>query len=226
MKHTQWEVIILKPTSVFLSFLSAQLPDIDLPSLNLLQSDTTAYSIPRQDSEEATFDEIERHFSEMFQHEIARCLGEDLPYHIEGSFLDFLCCFKFEMHSRIVLMESSMEEGHQLLCIKPRSVLFKWIKSSSPSSSTAVTECDDDLVSTLDERVNLSHLVENATVVVKNFKQTSDVQPFLQHYYQPIFKAEMSRMCEKSDQWPQVDSFQKFDRYFTVETHTQLICLH
>ena len=110
MKHTQWEVIILKPTSVFLSFLSAQLPDIDLPSLNLLQSDTTAYSIPRQDSEEATFDEIERHFSEMFQHEIARCLGEDLPYHIEGSFLDFLCC---------------------RVCVKNRINGHRWIRSKN-----------------------------------------------------------------------------------------------
>ena len=52
MEQGQWEVIILKPTSVFLSFLAAQLPDVDLPELQLLQTNNTAYVIRRQASEE------------------------------------------------------------------------------------------------------------------------------------------------------------------------------
>ena len=216
MEQGQWDVIILKPTSVFLSFIAAQLPGIDLPELRFLQVDTTAYIIPKQVSEEATLDEIERHFPRMFRHEICRWLGEDARNEIEGSFLDFLCCFKFEMHSHIVLMEPSITKGHQLLCIKPRSVLLKWMKSSI---------ADHDEVSSILERVNLSHLVENATVVVKNFKQLSEIKPFIQQYYRPIYKAEMTRMCDKSEQWPIVDTLQKFNRHFSIEMHTQLIHL-
>ncbi len=217
MEQSQWDVIILKPTSVFLSFLATQLPEIDLPDLRLLQIDTTAYAMRKQLNEEATLDEIERHFPRMFRHEIRRCLGEKARNEIEGSFLDFLCCFKFELHSQIVLMEPSITKGHQLLCIKPRSVLLKWMKSS--------IEDQEDQTSIL-ERVNLSHLVENATIVVKNFKQLSEIKPFIQQYYRPIFKAEMLRMCDKEEQWPVVDTFQKFSRHFSVEIHTQLIHLN
>ena len=217
MEQGQWEIIILKPTSVFLSFLEAQLPDVELPDLRLLQTDTTAYVIRRQDSEEATLDEIERHFPQMFRHEISRWLGENARNPIEGSFLDFLCCFKFELHSQIVLMEPSIEEGHHMLCIKPRSVLLKWMKST-------VEDREEDLSSII-ERVNLSHLTENATVVIKNFEQLSDVKPFIHQYYKPIFKAEMLRMCDKAEQWPSVEDFETFSRYFSVEIHTQLIQL-
>ena len=216
MEQSQWEVIFLKPTSVFLSFIAAQLPGIDLPELRFLQADTTAYAIRKQASEEETLDEIEKHFPRMFRHEICRWLGENARNEIEGSFFDFLCCFKFEMHSQIVLMEPSITKGHQLLCIKPRSVLLRWMKSSV---------ADQDDVSSTIERVNLSHLVANATVVIKNFKQLSEIKPFIQQYYRPLFKAEMSRMCDKADQWPVVNTFQTFNRHFSVELHTQLVHL-
>lgn len=219
MQRSPWEIIILKPTQVFLSFLAAQLPEAALPSLQLLQTNTTAYTIRKQEDDEATLDEIERHFPYMFRHEICRWLGEDAHHEVEASFLDFLCCFKFELHSQIVLMEPSINEGQHLLCIKPRSVLLKWMKSS-------LEEEDDNEISTVLERVNLSHLTENATVVVKNFKQLSDIKPFVKQYYRPIFKAEMLRMCERAEQWPEVNSFQDFSRYFSVEIHTQLIHLH
>lgn len=217
MDRSQWEIIILKPTSVFLSFLAAQHPNVDLPEQRLAETDSTAYVIRRQPSEEATLDEIERHFPLMFRHEISRWLGADVRSDIESSFLDFLCCFKFELHSQVVLMEPSMSEGHQLLCVKPRSVLLKWLRAS--------IEDDDEMTSIL-ERVNLSHLVENATVVIKNFKQLSEVKPFIDQYYRPIFRAEMLRMCDKEEQWPTVDTVQAFTRYFAVEIHTQLIHLH
>lgn len=217
MQQSQWEIVILKPTQVFLSFLASQLPDIDLPPLRLLQTDTTAYAIRKQDDDEATLDEIERNFATMFRHEISRWLGDDARNEIEGSFLDFLCCFKFELHSQIVLMESSIKEGHQLLCIKPRSVVLKWMKSAVEEQS--------DLVTILDH-VNVSDIAENSTVVVKNFKQLSEIKPFIKHYYRPIFKAEMLRMSDRAEQWPDVDTFQTFNRYFAVEIHTQLIHLH
>lgn len=217
MDRSQWEIIILKPTSVFLSFLAAQHPHVDLPEQRLAETDNTAYVIRRQPNEEATLDEIERYFPLMFRHEIKRWLGEGVRSEIESSFLDFLCCFKFELHSQVVLMEPTMSKGESLLCIKPRSLLLKWLRAS--------IEDDDELTSIL-ERVNLSHLVENSTVVIKNFKQLSDVKPFIEHNFQPIFKAEMSRMCDKEEQWPVINTVEAFSRYFSVEIHTQLIHLH
>ncbi|KTD22442.1 hypothetical protein [Legionella londiniensis] len=217
MKQSQWEIVILKPTSVFLSFLASQLPESELPDLKMLQTDTTAYTIRKHQDEEATLDEIERYFPKMFRHEICRWLGSRARNEIEASFLDFLCCFKFELHSQIVLMEPSLQEGRQLICIKPRSVLLKWMKSS--------VEQDEELTTVL-KQVNLSQLAENATVVVKNFNHLAEIKPFLKQYYQPIFKTEMLRMCDSAEQWPAVDSYETFNRYFAVEIHTQLVHLH
>ncbi len=214
MEKSQRDILILRPTPAFLSFLSEQLPDAELPELRWLQADPTAYTLSRQPSEEATLDELERHYQTIFRHEITRCVGETLSAEVDGGFLDFLCCFKFEFHSHMVLMESSLSEGQQLLCIKPRSVLLKWMRSSIE---------DAEVLTSVLLRINISALVENATVVVKNFKELSEVNPFVRQYFRPLFKAEMSRMCDKADQWPAVESFQTFCRYFSVEMHTQLI---
>lgn len=217
MQQNESDIVILKPTSAFLSFLDAQLPDLYLPDIRSLRTNRSAYALAKKDSDEETLDEIERHFPKMFRHEISRVLGEQVCDGIEGSFLDFLCCFKFELHSQIILMEPSIESGHQVLCIKPRSVLLKWMESS-------ISEEQMDTTQVLD-RVNLSYLTDNATVLVKNFNHPTDVKPFVKHYYRPIFKAEMLRMSSNQDQWPEIDSFQIFRRYFKVEIHTQLIHL-
>ena len=217
MQQSQWEAVILKPTSVFLSFLAAQLPQVDLPDLKILQTNNTAYLMRKQASDEETLNEIERHFATMFRHEICRWLGEDARNEIEGSFLDFLCCFKFELHSHIVLLENSFEAGQQLIRIKPRSVLLKWIKS--------VVEEDDDLIAVLN-KINLADLAENATVIVKNFQKLTEIKAFLKQYFPLIYEAEMLRMCDRGEQWPYVDSYESFCRYFAVDIHTQLVHLH
>ncbi|KTD36830.1 hypothetical protein Lnau_1814 [Legionella nautarum] len=217
MQSSKWEIIILKPTRVFLSFLAAQLPDVELPELRPLQIDNTAYIIAKHNNDEDTLNEIENHFATMFRYEIHRWLGENARNDIEGSFLDFLCCFKFELHSQIVLMEPSLAQGRQLLRVKPRSVLLKWLKSA--------VEEQVDFADVLD-RINLSHLAENATVVIKNFSNLMDIEPFLKTNYRPIFEAEMQRMCDRAEEWPMVDSYQAFKRYFSIETHTQLVHLH
>ena len=218
MHYIESDIIILKPTASFLSFLAAQQPDIDLPDIRALRTNRTAYTITKRDSDEATLNEVERHFPAMFRHEICRLLGENASNHFEASFLDFLMCFKFELHSQIVVMESSIDKGHQLLCIKPRTVLLKWMKTTLAEQQTGPSE--------VFERMNLSHITENATVLVKNFEHLSDVKPFIQKYFRPIFKAEMLRMCSDADQWPEIDTFQMFRRYFAVDIHTQLIHLN
>ena len=216
MQPSQWEIVVLKPTQVFLSFLAAQLPDVELPDIRLLQADKTAYVIRKCASDEETLDEIERHFASMFRHEICRWLGEDARNHIEGSFLDFLCCFKFELHSQMVLMEPSLAEGNSMIRIKPRSVLLKWMRT---------TVEDQVEISAVLDKIDVSHLAENATVVVKNFKDLSEIKPFLQENFMPIFETEMSRMAYDLEQWPQVECWEDFSRYFSVEIHTELVHL-
>lgn len=217
MHQGQSEIVVLKPTTVFLSFLASQLPEQDLPDLRQLQTDNTAYVIAKQNSDEATLNEIQKHFSTMFRHEICRWLGVNARNEIETSFLDFLCCFKFELHSHIILMEPTIGDGQQLLVIKPRTMLLNWIKSS--------VDEDQELVDIM-EKVSLSQLVENATVMVKNFPQTKEIKPFLNQYYKPIFETAMSRMSNQAELWPEVNSFQSFIQYFSIEIHTQLIHLH
>lgn len=218
MQQHESDVIVLKPTAAFLSFLETQLPDMDFPNFRLLRRDPTAYTLAKKDTEEATLDEIERLYPRMFRHEISRVLGEDECSSIEASFLDFLCCFKFEVHDQIILMEPDIHQGHQLLCIKPRTVLLKWIESTESDSLPDTTQVLD--------RVNLSHLADNSTILVKNFSHPSEIKPFIKHYYRPIFKAELFRMGTTAEQWPTIDSFQTFRRYFTVEIHTQLVHLY
>lgn len=217
MHQRQSEIMVLKPTIVFLSFLASQLPEYELPSLKALQMDSTAYVIPKHQSDDATLDEIQKHFSTMFRHEICRWLGKNARNEIESSFLDFLCCFKFELHSHIILMEPSIEEGHQLLKVKPRTLLLNWVKSE--------VEAEEDVGDVI-ERVSLSHLTDNSTVIVKNFPKLNDIKPFLKQYHKPIFETAMSRMANQRNQWPVVNSYHSFCKYFSIEIHTQLIYLH
>ncbi|HAT2123257.1 TPA: hypothetical protein JBC62_00845 [Legionella pneumophila subsp. pneumophila] len=217
MPQRQSEIVVLKPTNLFLSFLASQLPEANLPSLKLLHTDNTAYVIPKHDSDDGTLNEIEKHFTTMFRHEICRWLGRSAHNEIETSFLDFLCCFKFELHSHIILMELSLKEGHQMLNIKPRSALLEWMKCAVE---------DQEGLSDVMSRVNLAQIAENSTVIVKNFTTIKDVKPFIKQYFKPIFETTMSRISGQSVQWPQVNSFQSFSRYFAVEIHTQLIHLH
>jgi len=217
MHHRESEIVVLKPTTVFLSFLASQLPEADLPSLKQLQTDNTAYVITKHDNDEATLVEIEKHFTAMFQHEICRWLGADAHNDIESSFLDFLCCFKFELHSHTIILEPTINEGHQLLKIKPRSVLLHWIK--------AQVEGQEELENVM-ERVSLAQISENATVIIKNFSTLKEIKSFMQHYYKPIFETAMSRMSSNSTEWPEINSLKTFSKYYSVEIHTQLVHLH
>lgn len=217
MSEVEREIVVLKPTPVFLSFLEAQRPDLVLPSLSELRADMTAYSIPRHDTDEILLDEIERNYVLMFRHEIRRILGEMNAEDIQGSFLDFLCCFKFELHAQVVVMESTLEAGQQVLCVKPKSVLLHWMKSKVDEAQAAT-----DVL----ERVSLSHLTENATVIVKNFSSSEEVGSFLKQYHRPIFKAEMFRLCDVSSEWPLINAFEDFDHYFDVDFHRELIHLN
>lgn len=224
MQQCQREVIFLKPTSALLSFLAEQLPNAKLPDLNVMQNDTTAYTIPVHETDDALLDTIEHHFSYMFQYEIERWLDVEATLDIKATFLDFLCCFKFEIHSNIVLLEPSMQDGKQLLRVKPRAMLLKKMQEIIENNHlNAHDEGDDDVL--VIEQIKLANLTENATVVVKNFERIDEIKPFVQQFYRPIFKLEMMRMCEQREQWPEMLSFDTFSRYFLVDVHTHIIHL-
>ena len=217
MQPSQWEIVVLKPTPAFLTFIAAQLPEVKLPEFRLLQTDNTGYVFERQSSDEELLDEIERQYPKMFKYEIERWLGKQVYQDVKASFLDFLCCFKFELHANILLMEETLIDGHQMMCIKPRSVFLKWIHSKIQE----ISECDGAVMT----QVDVSQWSENGTVVVKNLAHLHDLKPFLRLYYYPIYEAEMHRMCEGLVESPLVDSYQMFSRYFVVELHTQLVHL-
>lgn len=217
MQANQSVILVLKPTSTFLSFLKSQLPEhAELPDLQVLQADSTAYALQEQYDDEAMLDEIERHFPAMFRHEIARWLGEDARNEIEGSFLDFLCCFKFEIHSHMLCWEAGLAEGNQILRIKPRSVMLKWLK----------TTVDKDTGPENVLAANFTEITENATIIVKNFDKLSEIKNFLRENYLPIFQAEMQRMYQDTEAWPDIDSYETFSRYFAVQIHTKLVHLN
>jgi len=224
MQQCQREVIFLKPTPALLSFLSEQLPNAMLPDLNSIQINTTAYTIPVHKTDEILLDMIEHHFSYMFQKEIERLLGAEAVLGIQATFLDFLCCFKFEVHSNIVLLESSIHDGKQLLRVKPRALLLKKMQQIIEKNQLQAENNNDDEVLII-EQIKLTHLTENSTVVIKNFNQASEMKPFIKQFYRPIFKLEMMRMSEQRNQWPEVLSFEDFNRYFLVDVHTNMVHL-
>ncbi len=210
------EIVVLKPTTVFLSFLVSQLPEDLLPSLKLLQTDNTAYIIPKQHSDEDTLVELEKNFTRMFRYEIRRWLGAAARNDIENNFFDFLCCFKFELHSHLIDMEKKLASGQYVIKIKPRSVLRQWIAEEVAA---------DEVLSDVMEHVTLSQLAENATLLIKKFANVHHIKSFLHQYYRPIFTTAMSRMSNQPDTWPEINSWQAFNRYFAVEIHTHLVDL-
>lgn len=208
------EIVVLRPTNVFLSFLTSQLSEENVPSRRCLHTDNTAYIIKKKETQEGTLAELERLYTKMFRHEICRWLGKEARNEIEKSFFDFLCCFKLEFHSHLISLESSLQQTQQMLQLKPRLKLLQWLHT--------MVEQQPELV-TIMEQVTLSHLTENATVLVKNFNQLSQIKPFLRKYYPYLFETAMSRMSNKPQQWPKIHSFEEFSRYFEFEIHTQLI---
>lgn len=217
MQPTQWEIILLKPSPPFLSFIEAQMPLASLPEYRLLQTNNTGYVLEQQESEEALLDEIERLYPQIFKYEIQRWVGPHAVESIKTSFLDFLCCFKFDLHTHILLMEPSIVDANQLISIKPRSTLTKCV------GMQRLVSAEGGVVS--QETVALSQWIEDATVIAKNLEQVYDLKPFLKRYYNEIYEAERTRLGETGIDWPVIDSYQMFCRYFAAEFHTQLVHL-
>lgn len=210
-------IIVLKPTSFFTSFVIEQLPDFDCPNEEDLESDYTAYTLPVCDSDEALLEHLERLFPYMFRHEAVRLLGKNLAAKITADFLDFLCCFKFEVHSHTVLMEESIDDCHQLVCVRPRVVDLEWL----PETDGEQIEVRGFL-----QAFNASQPSQTASGLVRNFDRLADLKPLVQRYCRPLLQQDFMKKAAQLIQWPSVSSLQMFHRYFAVEVHTQLVHLH
>lgn len=217
MSQTKLSVLILKPTENFLGWIASQFPDVELPRLAAIQQDNTAYSIPRYIDNESFLETIETFYPLMLRHESSRLLGQVLSSHLTGSFFDFLCCFRFELHTEVMMMESNLGKRDSLLCIKPRT-----IELSCASSDTKHSKAEE----ATEDSLQLSHFMDNTTALVKNFRDVSEVAPFIKHHYRPIFRQEMQRLSEDAQYYPVVNSFKIFTRYFNVEYHSQVVHLH
>lgn len=209
-------IIVLKPTSFFTSFVIEQLPDFDCPNEEDLESDYTAYTLPVCDSDDDLLEHLERLFPFMFRHEVTRLLGKHLATKIKADFLDFLCCFKFEVHSHSVLMESSIQDCHQLVCVKPRVLDLEWL-----------LESDDQIeVRGILQAINTSQSGQTASLLVRHYDRLADLKPLVQRYCRPLLKQDFIKKAAQVIQWPSVSSLQMFHRYFAVEVHTQVVHLH
>jgi hypothetical protein len=208
------EIVVLRPTQVFLSFLASQLPEKSIPTFQSLQTDNTAFVIKKHPTNEGTLEELERLYSKMFRYEISRWLGSDARNEIEKSFLDFLCCFKLEFHAHLIMLEPSLTQATHMLQLRPRIKVLRWLQEKA--------EEQEDLADIM-ECVTLNNLTENASVVIKNFDKLTEIKPFLKKYYKSLFATAMSRMCSQRSQWPNIDSFDEFNNYFSIQIHTHLI---
>lgn len=219
MQPNNWQILVLKPTPAFINFLNTQFPQAVVPEYGMLQTDNTAYIFQKESTEEELLDEIEFKYVNMFKHEIKRWLGEaQISKEVAASFLDFLCCFKFEIHTHLMLMEESLLDGNQIICVKPRSTMVKLMREKI----TNINGMDDEIITQQD----ISQWIENGTVVVKNLPSVYDLKTFLRIQYYNLYETEMLRICnDVTELWPEVDSYQMFCRYFVVEYHSQLVHL-
>lgn len=215
MPQNELSILILKPTENFMGLINSQYPNLDLPHLAFTKKDGTAYSIPKCEDNESVLEALESFYPLIFQHEFNRVVGQSFLQPVIGSFFDFLCCFKFELHTDVMMMDSHDEDGDQVLCVKPRSVVLSCV---SPSVSRASAD--------VNENIQWSHFTENTTALVKHFHDKSELIPFLRHHYRPIFREEMRRLSDDAQYCPVVNSFKMFSRYFDVELHSHVVHLH
>lgn len=215
MDNELYEVVILRPTVVFLSFLISQLGEDKLASFKLIETDCTAYLIKKCATNEDSLNVLEPYYTKMFRHELVRWLGTEARNPIEKNALDFLCCFKLEFHSHLIVLESSIQHARQLIELRPKALALSWLNKNLKANTPELAS--------LIEQVSLHHLVENSSVLLKNFGHLNEIKPFLERYYPLLFATLMTRFLPNSKQYPKLLSFKDFTDYFSVQIHTQLI---
>lgn len=95
MQNSKVTVLILKPQINFLSFIESELPDFDVDfSVDLEMS---AYSFDSVTTDAGLIEKLEKIYPQILHIELNKILGSKLSRNIQGTFFDFLNCFKFEV---------------------------------------------------------------------------------------------------------------------------------
>jgi len=95
-------LIVLKPKAPFVTWVNAT-EDGDLTyTLEEVRSDSTAYLIPEVDNDNQFKQYLRRHYSALFESELADWLRDEERWPRERDFKTFLKWFDVEFHSVIV----------------------------------------------------------------------------------------------------------------------------
>lgn len=217
MKPASYEVMILNPTAIFYELMIHLLPADQKPDIQIFNVDNTAYLLRRQVNDHALLAFIQKRFKMIFQYEMSRWIHFNEQVDFESKYIDFLCCFNIEMHNQIILFEKSMDESQCLLKIKHKEPMMSWIKNRAKNNDELKDIC---------KKITLSHLNENASIILKNFYDIHYIKHFLKKRYYDIYEIEMLRMCNSKKDWPKIDSFDEFCLYFGFSVHTHVIHLN
>ncbi|OGV28946.1 MAG: hypothetical protein A3E88_02625 [Legionellales bacterium RIFCSPHIGHO2_12_FULL_35_11] len=102
MKYKESKVLLLKPAGKFISFIQFNFPNLNWNGLDA-QFDQTAYILPESSDDDGLILEMEKFYSEIFQNELEKIIGNKLAKKVKTTFFDFLSCFKFEIHEDITI---------------------------------------------------------------------------------------------------------------------------
>lgn len=210
MKYKEANILILKPTVKFISFIQLNLPNLDWTSLEDLKFETTAYVVRDIQNDDDLLIELERMYLLIFNTEISKILGKKLAKKINCSFFDFLNCFKFEIHKKAALTNLITNDRQQVASIKPKSVS---INVPIIAGKTNLMDICEAL-----EQVNLA---SKQQIIVKGFNQVEELFDFIKRYYKFIFNFKFN-ICSSdiANKFNIFSDLKLLRRYLKVEMHS------
>ncbi|MDF1757950.1 MAG: hypothetical protein P1U74_06595 [Legionellaceae bacterium] len=210
MRCKESNILILKPTAKFIPFIQAKIPDINWTELSNVQFHSTAYIIKNIETDDDLVDEVEKLYPLMFKSELTKLIGSKHAKKITGSFFDFLCCFKFELHANAFALKSSESHRSQVVSIQPKSVPL-----NIPNYNGTITLMD------LCETISDACLGERKKVSVQNFSKMSEFVEFIRRNYNHIFNSDRTPDIDR----PIANEFKMFKRYFNIAMHADTVHL-
>lgn len=218
------ELMILRPTRGFADLLNAVLlasGNEKKVSFDLLKTDATVYIVPHYDSPKEAADALYKRYQTMFEHEFLRWFFSFNKSILKKlSFFDFYVCFNFDYHMHILNLMEPKKTDHLILsannCVltlKPKPALKIWMEQALKN--------EQDIF--LLKKLSLDQIAENATSVVKDFQNLSEIQQFLKNNAQTILEFELARMCSKKKLWPAKRDWEQLKKFFEFEIHTNLV---
>lgn len=206
VSHNRFQLLALRPSSVFYAYLYRQLGKEIVPKRELLDVDLTLVKLPLVQDHQSLVRMIEQHSAWLFTHELKRWLGPSVKDPIVNSFADFSLCFEFELHSHVAL-HGSMNQSQMGLGVKPNQACLQWLKKHQSYQSV---------------NLDLARLQENHSIVLLSQNTLSDLPSHCQAHYGDYVELERKRLGLSGEHFKQAFSEQPF---FTFSIHQQLLSL-